>query len=487
MGRANMNASRYDDGLVVWIDTTCVGRARGIHRLVTFNLEKVKPHLRRERLEDNLGKTTLCASNWDSNPELHVNGRRLTSSEGLTLLRESPALTEGGDKSFCRGKLDKLRGWGFQLCDDDRFDGRHGVSSSALWGISGNITDTTTPSAVPDECFCNQGTFPCANMSVCIPQRSMCNGYNDCPRGEDEDVIACADFHGNIEFLTFLLSSVSGETPGYRTCEVSQLEFRLMSLSGPACPGEGQCVWVRTSASDVRGSHFGTICISGFPQNCSCRNVTWLSCKYLGLSQVPQTVTRNVTRIAQRRSGNNHKTQKHKKELSNIRENITKILVDNVSITTLEELTKGQDSNLDLRSGKTVSVPGSPNTGTSPGSDSVSSPDRPKTPVDTQHLLITGTPNHRLRPPDLATLEVEESQALRLALALKAKGIELPTGREKHQVNFLLSQQSIPLPLTTVPILPSTPLLYLCGISSTRGTEEGRRQGVREGPLGTLF
>nr|CAD7455474.1 unnamed protein product [Timema tahoe] len=127
------------------------------------------------------------------------------------------------------------------------------------------------PSSHINAAPCGPGTFPCANMSVCIPQRSMCNGYNDCPRGEDEDII---------------------------TCEVSQLEFRLMLLSGPACPGEGQCVRVRTSASNVHRSRYSVICISGFPQNCTCRNVTWLSCKNLGLSQVPQTVTRNVTRIS---------------------------------------------------------------------------------------------------------------------------------------------------------------------------------------------
>nr|CAD7399081.1 unnamed protein product [Timema cristinae] len=44
-----------------------------------------------------------------------------------------------------------------------------------------------------------------------------------------------------------------------------------------------------------------------------------------------------------------------------------------------------------------------------------------------------------LLPPDTALLEVDEASALRATLALKAKSTDLPSGRDKHQVNFLLT------------------------------------------------
>nr|CAD7405665.1 unnamed protein product [Timema poppensis] len=174
---------------------------------------------------------------------------------------------------------------------------------------------------------------------------------------------------------------------------------------------------------------------------------------------------------------------------ANIKENISKILVENVSITTLQMLTQGRDSILDLRSGKTVSVPGSPTSGTSPRSHNTSSPERPQTPTNPEFLLISEAatspsqlhdrsqaisslkkvlfrkdddmemeaPDNRrvgpqviswdplptaeawlsLRPPDLATLEVDKGQALRLAL-----GPEGQRNRATHRTGKAPSQFS---------------------------------------------
>ncbi|XP_043279136.1 relaxin receptor 1-like isoform X2 [Venturia canescens] len=43
---------------------------------------------------------------------------------------------------------------------------------------------------------CPVGTFLCENSTICMPQRNWCNGYPDCPGGDDEAKISCFDFHG---------------------------------------------------------------------------------------------------------------------------------------------------------------------------------------------------------------------------------------------------------------------------------------------------
>nr|CAD7258146.1 unnamed protein product [Timema shepardi] len=141
------------------------------------------------------------------------------------------------------------------------------------------------------------------------------------------------------------------------------------------------------------------------------------------------------------------------------------------SETTLLEISGEQPSILDLRSGKTTSVPGSRSTEASPESQKESSP-RETTDAGHQpracilervndHIIKTpdkkpstvgpgpalGDPQPiptieawaSLAPPETASLQVEEGPALRLALALKAKLLELPQGRGRHQVQFLLA------------------------------------------------
>ncbi|XP_063990860.1 relaxin receptor 1-like [Diachasmimorpha longicaudata] len=43
---------------------------------------------------------------------------------------------------------------------------------------------------------CPMGTFLCQNSTICMPQRSWCNGYEDCPEGDDESDIHCFDASG---------------------------------------------------------------------------------------------------------------------------------------------------------------------------------------------------------------------------------------------------------------------------------------------------
>ncbi|XP_015594570.1 relaxin receptor 2 isoform X2 [Cephus cinctus] len=48
---------------------------------------------------------------------------------------------------------------------------------------------------------CPVGTFPCQNSSICMPQRSWCNGIMDCPEGDDEFETECGDMHGSWDWF----------------------------------------------------------------------------------------------------------------------------------------------------------------------------------------------------------------------------------------------------------------------------------------------
>jgi hypothetical protein len=53
---------------------------------------------------------------------------------------------------------------------------------------------------------CTEGTFPCGNSTVCVPQRFICNGHTDCPNGEDENVYTCSKYHVICSTVPFQLS-----------------------------------------------------------------------------------------------------------------------------------------------------------------------------------------------------------------------------------------------------------------------------------------
>ncbi|XP_023290005.1 relaxin receptor 1 [Orussus abietinus] len=48
---------------------------------------------------------------------------------------------------------------------------------------------------------CPVGTFLCRNSTVCIPQRNWCNGFKDCPEGDDETLLNCSDLYGSWTFF----------------------------------------------------------------------------------------------------------------------------------------------------------------------------------------------------------------------------------------------------------------------------------------------
>nr|CAD7571101.1 unnamed protein product [Timema californicum] len=216
------------------------------------------------------------------------------------------------------------------------------------------------------------------------------------------------------------------------------------------------------------------------------------------------------------------------KNLAQVKENLTIIIRDSCSETTLLEISGEQPSILDLRSVKTTSVPGSRSTEASPKSQKESSSGRPRTPAINPELAFlnksTITPSRlwtrspavstelsqtfderirnveavvnlpaagpgpaledpqpiptveawaSLAPPETASLQVEEGPALRLALALKAKLLELPQGRDRHQVQFLLAiaahYRTLPAPVQHICPVQTQP-----GYPSTGGLEPPR-------------
>ncbi|KAL6438881.1 hypothetical protein ACFW04_003741 [Cataglyphis niger] len=48
---------------------------------------------------------------------------------------------------------------------------------------------------------CPVGTFLCHKSTICMPQRSWCNGIPDCPFGDDEDMENCFDMHGTWDWF----------------------------------------------------------------------------------------------------------------------------------------------------------------------------------------------------------------------------------------------------------------------------------------------
>ncbi|XP_068083115.1 relaxin receptor 1 isoform X2 [Anabrus simplex] len=103
---------------------------------------------------------------------------------------------------------------------------------------------------------CDEAMFRCGNSTVCIPKKFVCNDHKDCPGGEDENAYTCTDFHGKGYFNRLLMVSSPGLKPNFNDCG-----------------------------------------LTGVPLGCTCRNLTWLYCKNLGLTEVPQDVSTNVTRI----------------------------------------------------------------------------------------------------------------------------------------------------------------------------------------------
>ncbi|XP_034252753.1 relaxin receptor 2-like [Thrips palmi] len=104
---------------------------------------------------------------------------------------------------------------------------------------------------------CGPGAMPCSSAATCIPQRSWCNGHIDCPGGEDEDSVGCADWSGSDGVLHTVLGALtSPRTPSAR---------RVCALSR-------------------------------FPPRCRC-DETRLNCRGEGLQSAPAAVQGNLTKL----------------------------------------------------------------------------------------------------------------------------------------------------------------------------------------------
>ncbi|KAJ9582013.1 hypothetical protein L9F63_003596, partial [Diploptera punctata] len=100
---------------------------------------------------------------------------------------------------------------------------------------------------------CMKGTFPCSNSTKCLPRMFVCNGHKDCPEGDDESRLTCIDVHASDYMDNFIHKYNATE---YEHCELSNV-----------------------------------------PLDCNCTHFTWLSCQYLGLTEIPQNVSTNVNRM----------------------------------------------------------------------------------------------------------------------------------------------------------------------------------------------
>ncbi|KAL0276039.1 UNVERIFIED_CONTAM: hypothetical protein PYX00_003713 [Menopon gallinae] len=103
---------------------------------------------------------------------------------------------------------------------------------------------------------CSEGTFRCGNTSICIPQKSMCNGYDDCPNAEDEEFNTCGDVHGSDLTLKLLRKADDNLTTNYNSCSLANV-----------------------------------------PRDCLCVNSTYVYCRNMGLTEVPLGISENITRL----------------------------------------------------------------------------------------------------------------------------------------------------------------------------------------------
>nr|CAD7571962.1 unnamed protein product [Timema californicum] len=127
----------------------------------------------------------------------------------------------------------------------------------------------------------------------------------------------------------------------------------------------------------------------------------------------------------------------HKDQLATIKDRLTKTLVNNCIEDTLIEI-EARNSILDLRSGKTPAENALARS--EPRDRSAQPPDAHghQSTANTQPVP-TAEAWASLLPPEIGCLDIKETVALRLALALKAQAVELPAGSDKHQANFLFT------------------------------------------------
>ncbi|XP_076342073.1 uncharacterized protein LOC143242520 isoform X2 [Tachypleus tridentatus] len=103
---------------------------------------------------------------------------------------------------------------------------------------------------------CNKGEFAvCQNKSLCLDRNRFCDGISDCPDGEDESFWKCLDYFGS---ALFFLKTIFNATiqPYTNVCDLPVI-----------------------------------------PEGCTCTRLTAVSCKDLNLTQTPEGVSPNVTKL----------------------------------------------------------------------------------------------------------------------------------------------------------------------------------------------
>eukprot|EP00058_Branchiostoma_floridae_P026199 XP_002611689.1 hypothetical protein BRAFLDRAFT_63627 [Branchiostoma floridae] len=125
--------------------------------------------------------------------------------------------------------------------------------------------------------LCPVGEFHCGNMTKCVPQELQCDGHDDC--GNNEDEMFCGDNTIAEEF-----DLKWGE---FDEDDISHLEYAGVDarFELPLC---GCCVTIRSGFV----SELATV-----PLSCSCAQNTSLRCEAQNITQVPQDIPVQVTRL----------------------------------------------------------------------------------------------------------------------------------------------------------------------------------------------
>ncbi|XP_060516209.1 relaxin receptor 2-like [Cylas formicarius] len=99
--------------------------------------------------------------------------------------------------------------------------------------------------------------MPCNNEEKCIQQKDVCNSYQDCTDGEDEDPVLCADLHGS----TYLVDS-----------EINSIIEQSLTIH----------------------QKFNICDVDFYPTQCICRFVDRVYCNDAELTEIPPNISENV-------------------------------------------------------------------------------------------------------------------------------------------------------------------------------------------------
>ncbi|KAL1492712.1 hypothetical protein ABEB36_010928 [Hypothenemus hampei] len=104
---------------------------------------------------------------------------------------------------------------------------------------------------------CPFGTMPCNSHGYCVPTKNICNDQKDCPDGEDEDPVLCADFSGSTDFVDGVLN--------------------------------------KSLMKRIQSKFDANLCdVDMYPSACQCAYRTRVYCNHAGFLDIPRDISRKV-------------------------------------------------------------------------------------------------------------------------------------------------------------------------------------------------